>query len=142
MRFIIALVLAGELLTVTPSSVAPDAIGLSGLYFSNSAIVYGHNYLSGGAFYRLSVGDNVPVYFTDGSTRIYKVSFAEAYTAQSTKMASTGEDFPLRVGNNWRTVTQVIDGLSFDGTIVLITCYPRSGQVTGRLFIQLIEERR
>ncbi len=141
MSFIIALVLAGKLLTVTPSSVAPDTIGLSGLYFSNSALVYGHNYLSGGEFYSLRVGDNVPVYFADGSTRIYRVSFTEAYTAQSTTMASTGEDFPLRVGNEWRTVTQVIDGLSFDGVIVMITCYPRTGQVTGRLFIQLIEVR-
>ncbi len=141
MSFIIALVLAGKLLTVTPSSVAPDTIGLSGLYFSNSALVYGHNYLSGGEFYRLSVGDNIPVYFADGSTRIYNVSFTEVYTAQSTTMASTGEDFPLRVGNEWRTVTQVIDSLSFDGSIVLITCYPAKGITTGRLFEQLTEVR-
>ena len=141
MSFIIALVLAGKLLTVTPSSVAPDTIGLSGLYFSNSAIVYGHNYLSGGEFYRLRVGDNVPVYFADGSTRIYNISFTEAYTAQSTTMANTGEDFPLRVSNEWQTVSQVIDSLSFDGSIVLITCYPSKGITTGRLFVQLTEVR-
>ena len=133
---IIAIILTASMLMVSPTA------DLSSLYFNNSAIVYGHNYQSGGEFYSLKDGDKVAVYFADGSAKVYTVTDVQAYAAQSTTMANTGEDFLLRVGNNWRTVTQVIDGLSFDGTIVLITCYPRSGQETGRLFIQLIEERQ
>ena len=130
---IIAIILTASMLMVSPTA------NLSSLTFNNSAIVYGHNYLDGGEFYRLDMGDNVAVYFVDGSAKVYTVTDVQAYAAQSTKLASTGEDFPLRVGSEWQTVTQVIDGLSFDGTIVLITCYPRIGQVTGRLFVQLTE---
>lgn len=120
--------------------VSPTA-NLSSLPFNNSAIVYGHNYLDGGEFYSLDDGDKVAVYFADGSAKVYTVTDVQAYAAQSTELANTGEDFPLRVGNEWQTVTQVINRLSFDGSIVLITCYPAKGITTGRLFVQLTEVR-
>ena len=132
---IIAIILTASMLMVSPTA------DLSSLQFANSAIVYGHNYLDGGEFYSLNDGDNVAVYFADGSAKVYTVTDVQAYAAQSTTMANTGEDFPLRVGSEWMTVTQVIDSMSFDGSIVLITCYPAKGITTGRLFVQLTEVR-
>ncbi len=132
---IIAIILTASMLMVSPTA------NLSSLTFNNSAIVYGHNYLDGGEFYRLDMSDKVAVYFADGSAKVYTVTDVQAYAAQSTELANTGEDFPLRVGDKWMTVTQVIDSLSFDGSIVLITCYPAKGITTGRLFVQLTEVR-
>jgi len=130
---IIALILTASMLIVSPTA------NLSSLQFDNSAIVYGHNYLDGGEFYNLDLNDNVAVYFADGSAKVYEVTDVQAYAAKSTTLAKTGTDFPLRVGSEWYTVTQVIERLSFDGSIVLVTCYPQKGIVTGRLFIQLTE---
>lgn len=84
---IIAIILTASMLMVSPTA------NLSSLTFNNSAIVYGHNYLDGGEFYSLDMGDNVAVYFVDGSAKVYAVTDVQAYAAQSTELANTGEDF-------------------------------------------------
>ncbi len=140
MKLLIAIIILGNTLQITPpSATAPSTTtALGQMPFDNTNMIIGHADLAGGLFYDLQINDRVVAQYTDETSQTYTVTFSEAYAAQDSRQATVeGADFMMRVGGNWMTLTQTIDSLADDGALIFVTCYPRAGATTGRLFVQL-----
>jgi hypothetical protein len=141
MKLLIYLIIAGKLLMVTPSVIVPEVDGVLSLFPSDSTLLLAHSNLAGTNFYDLKEGEKVTAIYDDSSFMVYEVSQKDSFSAKNSLEAISGNDFMMRVDDEWRMMLDVLTDYQSLNSITLLTCYAGNkgfDVVTGRLFIELI----
>lgn len=117
----------------------PNAVtqfGLASQYGSQGFLA--HNYLAGGAFANIGIGQTITLVYGDGSTRDFQVTGTQSYQALSPD--STQSNFvDLNSGEQITASTLFHKVYNNKNSLVLQTCIEQDGISTwGRLFITAV----